>query len=223
MDSARVVAASGAIFQVRNEDPAPAYVQLERQIRIAVAAGTLQPGTRLPSVRSVAASQGVSPNTVGRAYAELAREGVIRGRSGGGSVVTPRETIDQPRLAQLREERLRTLARQVVVRSLALGLEPADILAAVEHELVAQGHPIPLGALPTSLGPQEGPLLSARNRLRGTVTAIRTGEIVAEVTIHLGSADTVVAITRTSLDRLSLRVGGSASVYVKATEQVLGR
>lgn len=212
-----------SVFRLRAEDPAPAYVQLERQIRLAVAAGALQPGDRLPSVRTVAAQQGVAVNTVARAYAGLAREGVIRARAGGGSVVARREDLDEPRLARAREERLHTLARQVVVRGLALGLEPQEIVAAVYQELATQGRAAAANEEPPPLGSGEPSLLSARNRLRGTVTSIRAGELLAEVTVQLDQADTVVAITRLSLERLRLRVGSPASVYVKATEQVLGR
>ena len=108
------------VLQLEVDDPAPAYVQLERRVRLAVADGTLQPGDRLPSVRLLAGRLGLAPNTVGRAYAELAREGVIVARAGGGSEVAPRESLDRTALARSRQERLRTLARQAAVRGLAL-------------------------------------------------------------------------------------------------------
>ena len=98
-----------AVLQLEADDPAPAYVQLERRVRLAVADGTLQPGDRLPSVRHLAGKLGVALNTVGRAYAELAREGVIVARAGGGSEVAPRESLDWTELTRSRQERLRTL------------------------------------------------------------------------------------------------------------------
>ena len=213
-----------AILHLEPADPAPAYIQLERQIRVSVAQGALEPGDHLPSVRALARRLGVSPNTVGRAYADLAREGVIVARSGGGSEIAPRDALDRPALVRVRQERLRTLARQVVVRGLALGLEPAEIAEAVARELAAHGRPVPGDTPPATLGGEEPTLLSARNRFRGTVTAIRAGELMAEVTVRLAEGtETVVAITRASLERLGLRVGSTASVHVKATEQVLGR
>src|SRR5262249_31539079 len=57
------------IFRIDKRDPAPAYVQLERCVRMEVADGALKPGEALPSVRRVAEVLRVSPNTVGRAYA----------------------------------------------------------------------------------------------------------------------------------------------------------
>jgi GntR family transcriptional regulator len=138
----RHAAATDAVLRVDPDDPVPVYVQLERRVRVAVADGTLQPGDRLPSVRALARRLGLATNTVGRAYADLAREGVITARAGGGSEVAPREVLDEPALARSRQERLRTLARQAAVRGLALGFDPAEIVNAVAAELAARGHPV---------------------------------------------------------------------------------
>ncbi|MDQ6671690.1 MAG: GntR family transcriptional regulator [Chloroflexota bacterium] len=111
------------ILRVDESDPAPAYVQLERGLRMAVADGVLQPGDQLPSVCQLAQHLRVSPNTVGRAYADLSREGVIVAKAGGGSAVAPLDRIDLPGLERTRQERLQLLARQAAVRGLALGFE----------------------------------------------------------------------------------------------------
>ena len=209
---------------LRQDDPAPVYIQIERRIRMGVADGMLQPGDHLPSVRDLARQLGLSPNTVGRAYADLSREGVITARAGGGSEIAAREKLDQPALQRTRLERLHLLARQMAVRALALGLEPDEIAEAVRHELAAHGRPVSGSAGHAELGNQEAPLLSARNRLRGTIAGIRAGEMLAEVSIDLANDSRLVAaITRSSVERLGLENGGRVSVYVKATELTLGR
>ena len=208
---------------LHQDDPAPVYVQIERRIRMGVADGTLQPGDHLPSVRDLARKLGLSPNTVGRAYADLSREGTITARAGGGSEIAARERLDQPALQRSRIERLRMLARQTAVRGLALGLEPDEIAEAVRAELAAHGRPVSGARAPDTLGDHEAPLLSARNRLRGRVAAIRAGELLAEITIDLREGQQVVAaVTRSSVDRLGLESGGPVSAYVKATELTLG-
>jgi GntR family transcriptional regulator len=208
---------------LHQDDPAPVYIQIERRIRMGVADGTLQPGDHLPSVRDLARKLGLSPNTVGRAYADLSREGVIMARAGGGSEIAARDRLDQPALQRTRNERLRALARQMAVRGLALGLEPDEIADAVKAELAAHGRPVSSTALRETLGQQEAPLLSARNRLRGRVATIRAGELLAEVTIDLrDGVHVIAAVTRSSVDRLGLEAGSSVSVYVKATELTLG-
>src|ERR1700730_6978227 len=194
-----------ALRMLREGDSAPVYVQIERRIRMSVADGTLQPGDHLPSVRDLARQLGLSPNTVGRAYANLSREGVISARAGGGSEIGARERLNQPALLRTRVERLRVLARQMAVRGLALGLGPDEIAEAGRAELAAHGRPVSGAPLNETLGQQEAPLLSARNRLRGTVTSIRAGEMLAEVTIDLREgAQLVAAVTRSSVDRLGL-------------------
>ncbi len=208
---------------LHQDDPAPVYVQIERRIRVGVADGTLQPGDHLPSVRDLARKLGLSPNTVGRAYADLSREGTITARAGGGSEIAARERLDQSALQHTRQERLRLLARQTAVRGLALGFEPDEIAEALRTELAVRGRPVSGARIPETLGEQEAPLLSARNRLRGRVAGIRAGELLAEVTIDVREGQHVVAaVTRSSVDRLGLESGSNVSVYMKATELTLG-
>ena len=226
MTSEESIVAEALVESLRTlhrDDPAPVYVQIERRIRMGVADGTLQPGDHLPSVRDLARQLGLSPNTVGRAYADLSREGVIMARAGGGSEIAARDRLNQPALFRTRLERLRVLARQMAVRGLALGLEPDEIAEAVRAELAAHGRPISGVPLQESLGEHEAPLLSARNPLRCRVATIRAGEVLAEVTIELRQGSQVVAaVTRSSVDRLGLDTGAPVSVYVKATELTLG-
>jgi GntR family transcriptional regulator len=212
-----------SLRRLHQDDPAPVYVQIERRIRMGVADGTLQPGDHLPSVRDLARKLGLSPNTVGRAYADLSREGVVMARAGGGSEIAARDRLDQPGLQRGRLERLRVLARQTAVRGLALGLEPDEIAEALRAELAAHGRPVSGVTVPETLGHHEAPLLSARNRLRGRVAAIRAGELLAEVTVDVREGQQVVAaVTRSSVDRLGLEAGSRVSIYVKATELTLG-
>lgn len=67
--------------------PDPIYAQIEREIRAAIAAGSLAVGSRLPAARDLAASLDVNMHTVLRAYADLRDEGLIELRRGRGAVV----------------------------------------------------------------------------------------------------------------------------------------
>jgi molybdate transport system regulatory protein len=61
--------------------------------------------------------------------------------------------------------------------------------------------------------------LSARNRLSGTVTQIRHGDVVSEVTLELDDGQTVTGvITENSVERLGLETGDEATAVVKASE-----
>ncbi len=138
--------AAARVLRIEPGDPDPAYQQLQQQVRNAVADGVLAPGDLLPSVRDLARRLDISPNTVARAYVELGREGVLVARAGGGSVIAPTDATDRGALTRSRQERLTSLARQVVVRSLALGLPPADVLDAVSAEFAARGRPARISA-----------------------------------------------------------------------------
>ncbi len=65
--------------------------------------------------------------------------------------------------------------------------------------------------------------LSARNQLVGTVTDVKLGGIMAEVTVDVGGQEMVAAITRSSVERLGLQAGDAVTVIIKSTEVMLGK
>lgn len=66
--------------------------------------------------------------------------------------------------------------------------------------------------------------LSARNQLKGTVTDIKLGTIMAEVTVDVGGGQTVVSvITRGSVERMQLKAGDAVTVIIKSTEVMLAK
>ena len=65
--------------------------------------------------------------------------------------------------------------------------------------------------------------LSTRNQLKGTVTKVTTGTIMAEVVVDVGGQEVVAAITRGSVEQLALAEGDSVTVLIKATEVMLGK
>lgn len=64
--------------------PDPPFEQLRVQVATRAASGDLPAGTRLPTVRALAADLGLAANTVARAYKELEAGGVVvtEGRRG---------------------------------------------------------------------------------------------------------------------------------------------
>jgi tRNA-Thr(GGU) m(6)t(6)A37 methyltransferase TsaA len=77
--------------------------------------------------------------------------------------------------------------------------------------------------VPASDQPREDSVkLSARNQLTGTVTSVELGAIMAEVTVDVAGQQIVSAITRASAERLGLAQGQPVTVFIKATEVLLG-
>ena len=66
--------------------------------------------------------------------------------------------------------------------------------------------------------------VSARNRLTGTITSISGDGVLAEVVLDLGNGNEIVSvITRSSAERLGLKVGERATALMKATEVLIAR
>lgn len=76
-------------FAIQASNDVPLYQQIREGLRHDISAGTLAPGTRLPSSRLLARDLGVSRITVTTAYAELEADGVIESRAGAGTFVLP--------------------------------------------------------------------------------------------------------------------------------------
>ena len=74
-------------FQIDPRSPSPPSEQLADQVRFAVASGRLAPGDRMPSVRALAEEIRINPNTVGRSWRDLEREGVLESRRGDGMFI----------------------------------------------------------------------------------------------------------------------------------------
>ena len=65
--------------------------------------------------------------------------------------------------------------------------------------------------------------LSARNQLKGTITGILLGGVMAEVTVDVNGQELVSVVTRKSAENLGLKEGDTITVVIKATEVLLAR
>ena len=63
--------------------------------------------------------------------------------------------------------------------------------------------------------------LSARNQLRGQITDLQLGDIMAHVVVRVGENEIESVITKRSAEELQLKVGDSVSVVVKSTEVMI--
>ena len=63
--------------------------------------------------------------------------------------------------------------------------------------------------------------ISARNQLKGTVTAIRSGEAIANVALDVDGQRLVASITVEAVEQLGLREGSSVTAIIKASDVML--
>ena len=74
-------------FQLDPISGVATYLQLVQQVRDALRLGLLEPGDKLPTAQQVVARLAINPNTVLKAYRDLEREGLVKGRPGMGTFV----------------------------------------------------------------------------------------------------------------------------------------
>ncbi len=63
--------------------------------------------------------------------------------------------------------------------------------------------------------------LSARNQLRGTVSDVTLGDVMAHVTVQVGENEIESVITRRSAEEMALKAGDSVTIVVKSTEVMI--
>jgi GntR family transcriptional regulator len=117
------------MFDINVSDAAPIWRQIEEGLRRMISLQTLRPGDPVPSVRDLARTLRVNPNTVARAYQRLSDAGVLAVKRGEGTFVA-----DQP--AQLKKSERNDTLRDAAMRyaGTAMSVGAAFDEAAVELE-----------------------------------------------------------------------------------------
>ena len=110
----------------------PIYRQVIDQIRHAVAAGRLDTGTALPSVRALASELVVNPNTIAKAYSQLVRDGVVESQRGRGYFVAQRRDIYT---RKERQRRLLEIMNPFLAEALTLGFDEQQIVTEIQKRL----------------------------------------------------------------------------------------
>lgn len=120
------------IVRVHPASGVPLYLQIESQVKQAIAAQAVRQDDPLPPVRKLATELRVNPNTVARAYQNLERDGIIRTVQGGGCYVNSHA----PRLLKPEKiRRLKPLAAQLAVEAKQLMLAREDTLRLLEESM----------------------------------------------------------------------------------------
>lgn len=89
----------------------PIYLQLADRIHRLIVSKELKAGEKLQSVREMALTYNVNPNTIQRTYSELEREGILETRRGQGTFVTEQEDRLIQLRGKLKEEQIRTFVQ----------------------------------------------------------------------------------------------------------------
>lgn len=112
-------------FSLDPRSGVPFYKQIILQIELAVADKRLSTGDQLPTVRSLAVSLQVNPNTVAKAYNELEIRGVLTSQQGTGTFISDKKVT----LSEVERERiLSELAKSFITKSASYGFSLDEII-----------------------------------------------------------------------------------------------
>ena len=117
------------------------------------------------------------------------------------------------RLLHLNVKRVQNLAREGKLPASRVGRKWLFQREALEALLGRSAEPSPNRSL----------AISARNRLRGQITKLTLDGLMAEVQVRIGDQDLVSVITRSSAERLGLKIGDEVYAVIKSTEVMLGK
>ena len=172
--------------------------ELVAEIEGRIAEGDLRPGDRLPSVRAVAATRGVAPNTVAAAYRRLRDRGAVTGRGRQGTVVADRPLVVPVVAADVPDG---------VVDAMTGNPDPAllpDLASALAEAATAP------------VGRYGGPLVVPELEDRGRALFEADGVDATAMTVVSGAMDAVERLLATHLrqgDRVGVEDPGYASVH----------
>jgi len=110
------------MLHIDYRDARPIYEQVKDGLRRLMVTGVIREGEKLPSVRSLAATLTINPNTIQRAYEALEAEGYVYSIAGKGSFAAPHNEVEDARKTELL-----ALFDQTVAELLFLGVA-ADAL-----------------------------------------------------------------------------------------------
>lgn len=92
------------MIQLNYRDSKPIYEQIKDGLRRLVVSGAVRTDEKLPSVRELATSLSINPNTIQKAYRELEQEGYIYTIAGKGSYAAQRADVATGRNEELMKE-----------------------------------------------------------------------------------------------------------------------
>ncbi len=113
----------------------PIYLQIVDKIKHRIVSGDLKAGSKLDSVRDLAISFEVNPNTMQRALAELERDGLVYADRTVGRFITENKEL----ISKMRETVAQNIAGQFVEQMKSLGYTGQEAMELLKQMLEKEG------------------------------------------------------------------------------------
>lgn len=107
----------------------PIYLQIMEHFEAGILSGEYPAGSRLKSVRDLAAEAAVNPNTMQKALAELERKGLVHSCRTSGRHITDDESVIQ----KLRTEQAGEKTRLFLKQMYQMGFQKEDLLHLIQE------------------------------------------------------------------------------------------
>lgn len=199
-------------LRIDRELPVPVGTQLRGLIEYGIACGELGAGSRLPSVRDLAADLGLAPMTVSQVYKDLQASGLLASRAGTGTFVAVAEPTERPILLKAVRDGLDRL----IADARALGVTAPELQRLFNARLLAPA---------MDGGPLRATLVglfadAAHDYAKAIEARLRAGEAVEPVTLdglradaaarlRAGAADLVLTFAHTRAEVARLLPGAT--------------
>ena len=108
----------------------PVYLQIAERIRNNIISGVYPPSSQIPSVRQLALTAAVNPNTVQHALTALEGEGLIYSESTSGRFVTS----DTELILKAKREAAKEFVGIFLKYAEGLSLSPQELIKLIEEE-----------------------------------------------------------------------------------------
>ncbi len=119
-------------FSLDMKSGVPFYRQIIQMVEHNIAIGRLKAGDRLPTIRALAITLKINPNTIAKAYMELEIRGLVQTQVGSGTFISSKKV-------DLEEERARTkkmieeLCMALVQKALAHGVSREELIKVIKE------------------------------------------------------------------------------------------
>lgn len=107
----------------------PIYLQIMEHFEAGILAGEYPAGSRLDSVRDLAAEAAVNPNTMQKALAELERKGLLYSNRTSGRYITDDDSVIRQLRKDLAEKKVSLFLSQMV----QMGFEKEELIQLIEE------------------------------------------------------------------------------------------
>ena len=117
-------------IRLDNQSGEAFYRQIVEQVKYQIAAGQIQPGQKLPSIRELASELSINTRTVVKAYEQLRADGLAVMRQGQGVFVTENQAVSP---SGLRQSQIEEMAKRLFAEGRRIGATKEEIMRVIEQ------------------------------------------------------------------------------------------